>query len=520
MPQFRRFAGATSLPTKTKTTHLLAAALACVTPGLCTAQLSNLNWDAASGNWNNPNNWSGNIPGVPDDSRTAVIDNEGTAQLRSTGAQTYSIQIGNLNGGRLEIIDDGQLETDTSASIGLQAGSIGTVIVDGPTSQWGSSSPSFNLTVGESGSGTLTVSNGGKVSNTTSPLPTSVGKNSGSIGLITIDGVGSSLTQTLASLIIGHFGTGTLSIENDGVVSVGSGTGSLSLGRAGGSGTLNIGNGAAAGVLNATSVSGGTGTATINFNHTDTNYHFTDNGTATGNAIVISGSTSVIFIGSGTTTLTGNHTYTGNTTVNNGTLRLADNNRISDAGNMVINGGTFDLNNFNETVANLYGTGGVINLGNSGNSTLTVNQAVNSTYGGSFIGNANSFSHNPLIKNGPGTLTLGGTSLQTGSAQIAVNAGRLAVAGGNAIADSYGLTGAGEFELLNDETISNLSMGSTGKVLLNDNTLTIRTVPAMVGNNNAAISGTGSIVISGDGGAKTCTRLPTIPARQHLAAGN
>ncbi|HBT33710.1 MAG TPA: hypothetical protein DEB15_13250, partial [Pusillimonas sp.] len=444
----------------------------------------------------------------------------------------------------------GQLETDTSASIGLQAGSIGTVIVDGPTSQWGSSSPSFNLTVGESGTGTLAVSNGGKVSNTTSPLPTSVGKNSGSIGLITIDGVGSSLTHTLAGMIIGDFGTGTLeirngglaentfalvgraaggsgsvtvtgsgsawnngtglrigdfgtgtlSIENDGVVSVGSGTGSLSLGRAGGNGTLNIGNGATAGVLNATSVSGGTGTATINFNHTDTNYHFTDNGTATGNAIVISGSTSVNFIGSGTTTLTGNHTYTGNTTVNNGTLRLADNNRISDAGNMVINGGTFDLNNFNETVANLYGTGGVINLGNSGNSTLTVNQTVNSTYGGSFIGNANSFSHNPLIKNGPGTLTLGGTSLQTGSAQITVNAGRLAVAGGNAIADTYGLTGAGEFELLNDETISNLSMGSTGKVLLNDNTLTIRTVPAMVGNNNAAISGTGSIVISGDGG--------------------
>ncbi len=64
------------------------------------------------------------------------------------------------------------------------------------------------------------------------------------------------------------------------------------------------------------------GTATLNFNHTDTNYFFTNNGTANGSPVTISGSTSVNHIGNGTTVLKGTHTYTGPTTISNGTLLI------------------------------------------------------------------------------------------------------------------------------------------------------------------------------------------------------
>ncbi|MDX1724562.1 MAG: autotransporter-associated beta strand repeat-containing protein, partial [Pseudomonas sp.] len=222
--------------------------------------------------------------------------------------------------------------------------------------------------------------------------------------------------------------------------------------------------------------------------------------------IALSGNGSLSKTGAGTVTLQGDNTYTGDTMIFDGTLQLGGNERIADTSDLVINGGTFALNNFNETVANLSGIGGVIDYGDNGSATLTVNQTVDGTYAGDFTGNnPNALSlTSALIKNGDATLTLSGTSTQTGNNSITVNAGRLAVAGGNAIADSYTVNGAGEFELLNDEAIGFISMGAGGKVLLNDNTLTIGTGSGAVtlAANAAAISGSGNIVIDGNGRQK------------------
>src|SRR3546814_12767265 len=66
------------------------------------------------------------------------------------------------------------------------------------------------------------------------------------------------------------------------------------------------------------------------------------------------------------------------------TLQLGASNRIRDTSDLVINGGMFDLNNFKETVANLSGTGGNINIGAGGTGALTVNQTVDQTYTGNF----------------------------------------------------------------------------------------------------------------------------------------
>jgi autotransporter-associated beta strand protein len=121
---------------------------------------------------------------------------------------------------------------------------------------------------------------------------------------------------------------------------------------------------------------------------------------------------------------------------------------------------------------------------------------VDQTYAGNFSG-ASGTAQDAIIKNGAATLTLTGTNSQTGVGIVRINAGRLAVDGGNAIGDSQMLTGVGEFELLSDETIGFLNM-SGGQVLLNDNTLTLGSISGIAGGNDAVISGTGNIIIDGD----------------------
>jgi outer membrane autotransporter protein len=212
--------------------------------------------------------------------------------------------------------------------------------------------------------------------------------------------------------------------------------------------------------------------------------------------VALGGNGSLSKTGAGTITLQGNNTYTGDTIISDGTLQLGDNNRIANTSDLVINGGTFDLNNFNETVANLSGSGGTINIGAGGSGTLTVNQTVDQTYAGNFSGASGRF-QDAIIKNGAATLALTGTNSQTGVGIVRINAGRLAVDGGNAIGDSQMLTGVGEFELLSDETIGFLNM-SGGQVLLNDNTLTLGSISGISGGNDAVISGTGNIIIDGD----------------------
>ena len=67
--------------------------------------------------------------------------------------------------------------------------------------------------VGYSGAGTLTIQNGGTVSNDTAILGYY-----GSTGTVTVDGAGSSWTVP-ATLYVGDSGIGTLTIRNGGKVS-------------------------------------------------------------------------------------------------------------------------------------------------------------------------------------------------------------------------------------------------------------------------------------------------------------
>ena len=216
--------------------------------------------------------------------------------------------------------------------------------------------------------------------------------------------------------------------------------------------------------------------------------------------LVLSGNGSLSKTGAGTVILLGSNTYTGGTEIYDGRLQLGADNRLVNTGDLTVNGGTFDLNNFDQTVANLSGVGGVIDTGDTGDATLTINQTVDATYAGDFAGHTDTTFSEVLVKNGSATLTLSGTSTQTGLGRMIINEGRLAVSGGNAIGDSFLVTGAGELELLSDETLGYLLIDAGGKVLLNANTLTINTSSyGAIPINDAVISGTGNIIVNGPG---------------------
>ena len=101
------------------------------------------------------------------------------------------------------------------ADIGCEAGEFGWVTVDGTGSSWTNAS---GLYLGLLGSGTLTIQNGGGVSNSTAFL----GYYAGGTGTATVDGPGSSWTDS-GSLFVGCYGLGGVTIQSSGGVSIAKG---------------------------------------------------------------------------------------------------------------------------------------------------------------------------------------------------------------------------------------------------------------------------------------------------------
>jgi autotransporter family porin len=292
-------------------------------------------WNVTTGDWTTGSHWQGGTaPTAATD--FAVINNGGTAEITTFGVVAQEVLVGNTGSGTLAISNGGSV-SNTFGTIGWSSGGIGSVSVDGTNSNWTNNN---RLTIGAAGTGSLTISNGGTVSNTFG----TISSNSDSIGSVTVDGAGSSWTNSVA-LLIGEFGKGTLSISNGGIVNVDSGNGPVTIaGQSASNGTLNIGAAAsdtaiAAGILNAASVTFGTGTGKLVFNHTDTAYNFSPTITGSG----------AIGLFSGTTRFTGNAGnlvgYTGTLTVDGGTLLVTD-------GETLILGG-----NYTQTANGVFRTG-------------------------------------------------------------------------------------------------------------------------------------------------------------------
>ena len=193
----------------------------------------------------------GNLPG-----------GQGTVTVTGAGSDwtnAGSVVVGGLGMGTLTIQDGGTVNSG-GGSVGLSVGSIGTVTVTGADSSW-INGPSNGLNIGSFGTGTLVIANGGKVINI-AVNTANIGNGAGSLGTVMVTGAGSTWSN-IDGVNIGNRGTGTLTIADGGLV-----TGPVVIAtNAGSIGTLNIGAGAgdpaaAPGALTAPSIAFGAGAGT------------------------------------------------------------------------------------------------------------------------------------------------------------------------------------------------------------------------------------------------------------------
>ncbi|XVJ58976.1 MAG: hypothetical protein HEQ23_06060 [Tepidisphaera sp.] len=173
------------------------------------------------------------------------------------GGFTYNVTgdtlIGGTNGPLLTLTN-GTLNTRAGGGrlyVGNNAGQTGTLIVDGGV---------LNglCDIGFSGTGTVTVQGGGDVSVSTDWSPT-LGNNVGSVGTLTITGVGSSLTQVQNETWVGRAGTGILRLLDGATMT----TPTLRAALAGGTADVRVEGGATATVTGQLSVPGGDNAANV-----------------------------------------------------------------------------------------------------------------------------------------------------------------------------------------------------------------------------------------------------------------
>lgn len=181
---------------------------------------------------------------------------------------------------------------------------------------------------------------------------------------------------------------------------------------------------------------------------------FTVSGAIQGGAsqdLALSGTsgTGVIILGAPS----GSSNYTGATNVVRGTLKLGTDNTLPTTTVVDVHSlsaaseqATFDLNNFNQTVAGLQNSGGTnvaVTVTNSGASmrTLTVNNSSARSYSGAITG-----ANLALTKAGSGILTLSGTNSYGGV--TTVNGGRLVLGSGGTLPNTSGVKlGGGTFDI-------------------------------------------------------------------------
>jgi len=137
----------------------------------------------------------------------------------------------------------------------------------------------------------------------------------------------------------------------------------------------------------------------------------------------ISGSGALNKTGTGTMVLGGANTYSGGTVVSAGTLQISANERIANTNNLTVSGGTFDLQTFGETVANITLLNGSIAGTGTGTLTGSAFTVQSGTVSAILAGSGAS-----MTKSTTGTVTLTGVNTFTGATTI--NGGTLIVASG------------------------------------------------------------------------------------------
>ncbi len=187
---------------------------------------------------------------------TVTVDGAG-----STWINNSNLHVGREGTGTLTITNGGGVN-DAWGIIGDVDGSDGSVTVSGAGSTWTNSG---YLLVGHYGTGMLEINDGGSVTNTSGSLGGNIGYYVDSAGTVTVSGNNSKLIN-YAYLYVGREGTGTLDISDGGSVSnttgaIGTDTGSDGTVTVGGTGSTWNNNSLYVGGISA--AAGGTGTLTV-----------------------------------------------------------------------------------------------------------------------------------------------------------------------------------------------------------------------------------------------------------------
>lgn len=310
------------------------------------------------------------LPGlaVPASAQSFSIDDGETVTVPSAEQPSPwnidgNLTIGDFGSGELTITGGGEV-TNQVGVIAVRDGSQGTVTVTGSGSTW---TNTVDLIVGDTGTGILTISDGGTVINGTG----FIGTNLLGTGSVVVTGEDSEwVNQDLIQI-----GMGSLILANGGKATVVGGAGTVNIAEFSGSGSLIIGAGfddddnalapAGAGTLDAASVAFGAGDGRLVFNHTGN-----PDGSAHEFGAGISGDGAIGHL-AGETVLTGDSSgFLGMTSVTGGRLVVA--NALGGSA-LVGNGGTLAGSG---TIGS--GAGSLVTIADGG--TLTPGNSIGTLY--------------------------------------------------------------------------------------------------------------------------------------------
>ncbi len=365
------------------------------------------------------------------------VGSTGHVTVSGTGAQwtnSAGLSVGFSGTGTLGVSNGGVVRSTTNTYVGVAAGGTGTVTVSGLGSQLNTTG---FMRVGQTGNGTLQISDSAVVSNAAAV----VGYDPGSVGVVTVSGAGTQWNSS-AQLSVGASGNGAVTISNDAVVSA---TSAVVGGAASSQGVINIGAAAlaAAAAPGTLSLTGPSPSLTLGatgglvFNHTNTaGYVFTPGITGAGKLSTYNG----------TTILTANNNYTGGTTIAGGTLQLGNGGTSGAIVGNVANNGILNFNRTDSvTFAGLISGSGVVNQNGTGATILTANntytggtaiaagtlQLGNGGTTGAIVGNV--ANNGALVFDRSNTLTFAGQISGSGSVSQ-IGAGTTVLTGNNAYA--------------------------------------------------------------------------------------
>lgn len=187
-----------------------AIALGCITPGAFAAQAGWNEWlGTIDFDWGKAGNWDLGEPTAADPiTRAAYIDSGRIAVVTAAAERTNHIHVGDTGLGTLRILGGGQLRSETIfVGTGDVPGSAGTadgrVVIDGPGSRWDAT---YTIGVGHLGRGLLDVTNGGTLAVGSSSY---IGSGTTGQGVVNVIGPTSRFT-TNDMLYVAYAGQGQL----------------------------------------------------------------------------------------------------------------------------------------------------------------------------------------------------------------------------------------------------------------------------------------------------------------------